>query len=231
MPPPHLYSSSRQLHPPRRRMNVRLLRATTVAATLIFVCACRDVGPAFGPSIPAARANAEGLFGGIAQRFTNVQRNPKFAIARGKLGKNALTPSVIFNDTSVWTSMSSDNSRMVTVEGEFGTSKYVFSAKPTTTVANEPGDSRHTMVLRKVGDNEFDWFTNVEIAAGTVTANDLRNVLSAWMKSAERRSPATIRDDYRSSFPRTTASLARLFSLDSLRVTNDADGATTIFLG
>src|SRR5829696_10312843 len=108
MPRPHLYSSSRQLDAPRRRMNVRLLRATTLAAALIGGSACRDVGPAFGPSIPAARANAEGLFGGIAQRFTNVQRNPKFAVARGKLGKNALTPSVIYNDTSVWTQMSSD---------------------------------------------------------------------------------------------------------------------------
>ncbi|MFL5566394.1 MAG: hypothetical protein ACJ79B_01790 [Gemmatimonadaceae bacterium] len=217
MPGPHTYSST--------------IKATAAALAIVTVAACRDVGPAFGPTPTAARNNAEQLFGGIAQRFTNVERNPKFRIARGKLGKNALTPSVIFNDTSVWTSMSSDNSRMVTVEGEFGSSKYVFSAKPTTTIANEPGDSRHTMVLRKVGDNEFDWFTNVEIAAGSVTANDLRNVLSAWMKSAERRSPVSIRDDYRSSFPRTTASLARLFSLDSLRVTNDADGATTIFLG
>jgi hypothetical protein len=193
--------------------------------------ACRDAGAAFGPTVPAARANAEQLFGGIAQRFTNVERNPKFRIARGKLGKNALTPSVIFNDTSVWTAMGNDNTRTVTVEGEFGSNKYLFSAKPTTTAASEPGDSRHTMVLRKLTDDQFDWFTNVEIAAGNITANDLKNVVSALMKSAEHRTPDAIRTDYRASFPRTTAALGRLLTLDTLRVTDDADGATTIALG
>jgi hypothetical protein len=206
-----------------------------IAAALILASvgttACRDAGAAFGPTIPVARNNAEQLFGGIAQRFTNVERNTKFRIARGKLGKNALTPSVIYNDTSVWTAMNSDNSRIVTVEGEFGSNKYVFSAKPTTSMANEPGDSRHTMVLRKVADDQYDWFTNVEIAAGSITANDLKNVVSALMKSAEHRSPNTIRDDYRASFPRTTTALGRLLTLDSLRITDDPDGATTILLG
>ncbi|HEX6576113.1 MAG TPA: hypothetical protein VF042_14185, partial [Gemmatimonadaceae bacterium] len=191
--------------------------------------ACSDVAPAFGPNTATARVNAEQLFGGIAQRFTNVERNNKFRIARGKLGKNALTPSVIYNDTSVWTAMG-DNSRTVTVEGEFGSNKYIFAAKPGAIAPNSPGDSRHTMVLRKISNDEFDWFTNVEISAGQVTANDLKNVLEAWMKSAEHRSTAQIRQDYRSSFPRSTAALGRLFSLDSVRVTNDADGASTIYL-
>ena len=205
-----------------------------LVATLILVgatSACRDVGPAFGPTIPAARANAEQLFGGIAQRFTNVERNTKFRVARGKLGKYALTPSSIYNDTSVWTAMGSDNTRTVTVEGEFGSNKYLFAAKPSVSPANTPGDSRHTMVLRKINDSEYDWYTNVDIAAGTITANDLKRVISAWMKSAEHRTPAAIRDDYRASFPRTAAALGRLLTLDSLRVTNDADGATTIHLG
>jgi hypothetical protein len=195
------------------------------------VSGCRDVGPSFGSTPPVARANAEQLFGGIAQRFTNVERNNKFRIARGKLGKNALTPSVIYNDTSVWTAIGADNTRTVTVEGEFGSNRYIFAAKPSTSMANEAGDSRHTMILRRINKDEFEWYTNVDIAAGSVTANDLRNVLSAWMKSAERRTPGAIREDYRESFPRTTAALGRLFSLDSLRVTNDPDGATTIYLG
>jgi hypothetical protein len=224
MPPVHTYSSAA-----KPRSGFRL------AATLILLSAatsaCRDVGPAFGPTIPAARSNAEQLFGGIAQRFTNVERNPKFRLARGKLGKNALTPSKIFNDTSVWTAMGSDNSRTVTVEGEFANNKYLFNAKPTTTAANEPGDSRHTMILRKITDSQYDWFTNVEIAAGHIGANDLKNVVSALMKSAEGRSPAAIRADYRGSFPRTAASLGRLLTLDSLRVTRDPDGASTIQLG
>lgn len=217
MLPDHTYSST--------------TKTLALALVTLIASACRDVGPAFGPTIPAARSNAEQLFGGIAQRFTNVERNAKFRVARGKLGKNALTPSAIFNDTSVWTAMGADNTRTVTVEGEYGNNKYVFSAKPTTTMANAPGDSRHTMVLRKINDDEYDWYTNVDISAGTITANDMKNVVSALMKSAERRSSNAIRADYRESFPRTTAALGRLLTLDSLRVTNDADGASTIYLG
>ena len=224
MPPVHTYSST--LKP-----NLRLRRLAALILVSAALTACREVGPAFGPTIPAARTNAEQLFGGIAQRFTNVERNPKFRIARGKLGKNALTPSVIYNDTSVWTAMGSDNTRTVTVEGEFGNNRYVFAAKPSTSTPDEPGDSRHTMILRKINDDEYDWYTNVDIAAGNITATDMKNVLSAWMKSAEHRTPAAIREDFHSSFPRTTASLGRLFSLDSLRVTSDADGATSIYLG
>jgi len=208
---------------------------TRVALALILIAAattaCRDVGPAFGPTMPAARANADGLFGGIAQRFTNVQRNPKYSVARGKLGKNALTPSAIYNDTAVWTAMGSDQTRTVTVEGEFANNRYLFSAKPTASAANSPGESRHLMVLRKIDSDEFEWLTDVTIGAGTITGDDMGNVIGALMKSAEHRTPAAIRADYRESFPRTTASLGRLFSLDSLRTTNDADGATTLVLG
>ncbi len=218
MPPRHTYSK----HAPAKAALVLFAALTT---------GCRDVGPAFGPTIPAARANAEGLFGGIAQRFTNVQRNAKFSVARGKMGKNALTPSVIFNDTSVWTAIGTDNTRTTTVEGEFSGNRYLFAAKSAVATPNEPGDSRHLMVLRKIDDDEFEWFTNVDIGAGTITGRDFANVISALMKSAEKRTPAAIRADYRESFPRTTQSLGRLFSLDSVRVTNDADGATTILLG
>lgn len=209
-------------------------RHTHLALALILsaaITACRDVGPAFGPTIPAARANAEGLFGGIAQRFTNVHRNPKYSVARGKLGKNALTPSSIYNDTAVWTAMGSDQTRTVTVEGEFINNRYLFTARQSASPANSPGESRHLMVLKKIDSDEFEWLTNVTIGAGTITGDDMANVIGALMKSAERRTPGAIRTDYRESFPRTTASLGRLFSLDSLRATNDGDGATTISLG
>ncbi len=231
MPPEHLYNS------PARSTNIQnnrhpRARALIAAALLtLSTAACRDVGPAFGPTIPVARTNADGLFRGIAERFTNVQRNQKFTTARVKMGKNALTPSVIYNDTSVWTAIGSDGSRTTTVQGDFDGNRYLFVARPPTGAIDEPGDARHTMVLRKLKDDEFEWFTNVEIAAGTISANDFGNVVSALMKSAEHRTPAAIRADYRESFPRTAAALGRLFSLDSLRVTNEADGATTIYLG
>ncbi len=224
MPPIHTY----RVRLPARPAGPRIIAILLAAAVST---ACGEVGPAFGPTLPAARANAEGLFGGIAQRFTNVQRNAKFAHARGRLGKYALTPSAIYNDTSVWTSMGSDGTRTVNVEGEFGANRYLFTARPSVAMANAPGDSRHIMVLRKVDPDEFEWYTNVDIAAGAITGNDIANVISALMKSAEGRTGQAMRADYRESFPRTTASLGRLFSIDTLRTTHDPDGATTITLG
>ncbi len=224
MPPRHTYRNT----PRGLRAGIRLFAPLVL---LTVTSACRDVGPAFGPTVPAARANAEGLFGGISQRFTNVQRNAKFAHARGRLGKHALTPSAIYNDTSVWTAIGSDATRTVTVDGEFSGNRYLFSARPGASRANEPGDSRHTMILRKIDDDEFEWYTNVDIAAGAITGSDIANVISALMKSAEQRSPGAIRADYRESFPRATASLGRLMTLDTLKAAADADGATTITLG
>jgi hypothetical protein len=230
MPPDPSSYSSIPKGSNRRQAFAQLKNAATLILVAISAAACRDVGPAFGPNIPAARANAEQVFGGIAQRFTNVERTPKFRAARGKLGKYALTPSVIFGDTSVWTAIGPDNSRAITVEGEYDNNRYLFATRPSMTPVNEPGDARHTIVLRKLSDNEYDWFTQVEVAAGSITANDMKNVVRALMKSAERRTPSAIRADYSESFPRTTAALGRLFTIDSLRTTNDADGATTILL-
>jgi len=209
------------------------LRQAVAAATLVAsLGACRDVAPAFGINAATARANADGLFGGIAQRFTNVQRNAKFTVARGKLGKAALTPSVIYNDTSVWTAFGPDSTRAVTIDGEFSGNRYLFSARPwPVTPPNEPGDSRHYIRLRRLNENAFEWVTTVDIAAGSIKSDEFANVVSRLMGSAEGRTPADLRADYRASFPRSTAALGRLFSLDTLRTVRDNEGATTVLLG
>jgi hypothetical protein len=212
---------------------LKTLRHVLAAAIVIAaLSACRDVAPGFGTNAAAARANADGLFGGIAQRFTNVQRTPKFIGARGKLGKNALTPSVIYNDTSVWTAFGPDSTRVITIDGEFSGNRYLFSARPWPTAPpNEPGDSRHYIRLRRLNENVFEWVTNVDIAAGTIKSDEFASVISRLMGSAEGRTPADLRADYRASFPRTTAALGRLFSLDTLRSVRDNEGATTVLLG
>jgi hypothetical protein len=77
----------------------------------------------------------------------------------------------------------------------------------------------------------FEWVTHVDIAAGTIKSDEFANVVSRLMASGENRSAPDLRADYRSSFPRTTAALGRLFSLDTLRTVRDGEGATTILLG
>ena len=210
-----------------------IVRSTVAAAAVIAsLGACRDVAPAFGSNSAAARANADGLFGGIAQRFTNVQRSPKFLIARGKLGKKALTPSQIFNDTSVWTAWAGDTTRVITIDGEFANNRYLFTARPwPATPADEPGDSRHYIRLRRLSDDEFEWATTVDITAGRIKPDEFANVISRLMLSAENRSVADLRADYRTNFPRATAAMGRLFSLENLQTTRDAESATVILLG
>ena len=215
------------------RVTIRSLKSLTSAALFLgSLNACRDVAPAFGPTIPAARANAEALFGGIATRFANVQRDPKFLVARRKLGHSALTPSVIYNDTSVWTAWGTDSTRTLTLDGEFSNNRYLFSARPwPSKPAGEPGDSRHSIRLRKITDDQYEWVTTVDINSGPISPNDFANVISRLMRSAEGRSVQEIRADYRSSYARTTSSLGRIFSLDTLSASRDVEGATTVRLG
>jgi hypothetical protein len=212
---------------------IRQFLGAVLAASIIgSLAACRDVAPAFGTTSAAARANADGLFGGIAQRFTNVQRSPKFLIARGKLGKKALTPSAIYNDTSVWTAWGSDSTRTLTLDGEFVNNHYLFTARPwPASPPDEPGDSRHYIRLRRLSDDQFEWLTNVDITAGRIKPDEFANVLSRLVLSGENRTVADLRVDYRTNFPRTTAALGRLFSLDTLRMTRDSESATVILLG
>jgi hypothetical protein len=210
-----------------------ILRSTLAAAAFIAsLAACRDVAPAFGKNNAEARANADDLFGGIAQRFTNVQRSPKFLIARGKLGKSALTPSGIFNDTSVWTAWAGDSTRAIAIDGEFINNRYLFQARPwPATPPNEPGDSRHYIRLRRLRDDQFEWLTNVDITVGRIKPDEFANVISRLMLSGENRTVADIRADYRANFPRTTTALGRLLSLDTLRMTRDSESATVMLLG
>ena len=213
-------------------VNRQFLSAVLAASIIGPLDACRDVAPAFGPTSAAARTNADGLFGGIALRFTNVQRSPKFLIARGKLGKKALTPSAIYNDTSVWTAWGNDSTRTLTLDGEFANNRYLFTARPwPATPPDEPGDSRHYIRLRRLGDDQFEWLTNVDITAGRIKPDEFANVLSRLMLSGENRTMADLRADYRTNFPRTTAALGRLFSLDTLRMTRDSESATVMLLG
>ncbi|MEP6551140.1 MAG: hypothetical protein ABJB95_08145, partial [Gemmatimonadales bacterium] len=71
--------------------------------------ACREVAPAFGPNIPLARQNAEEFFYSVGSRFTSIQRPPRVSRARQQFGHYALTPSGVYNDTTVWLSIGPDS--------------------------------------------------------------------------------------------------------------------------
>ncbi|HEY8311177.1 MAG TPA: hypothetical protein VIG47_11505, partial [Gemmatimonadaceae bacterium] len=180
--------------------------------------------------VSQSRANADGLFGAFVRRFTNVYRTPRYARARGMMLQYALTPSEIYSDTSVWTVYGPDNYRTLFGNANFTNGRYTFN----NTVTDEPvqtlGEGRHIMRLRKLNNDDYDWFTGVDFAAGTITANDFANVITRWIAASEGHNEAALRAGYRAAFPRTTSALGKLYSLDTLVSTPDGDGANKLYM-
>jgi hypothetical protein len=197
------------------------------ASLCVVTSACREVAPAFGPNIPLARQNAEEFFYSVGSRFTNIQRPPRISHARVQFGHYALTPSGVYNDTSVWLAIGPDSARLFGDEGIFSVDRYIVSTKLTTTPPDALSESREIVRLRMLKDNEYEWFTNVEVAIGSIAAKSMTDVLAAALAAGEGKSPAAIRANYTTGFPRTVAAMGRLFSIDTLRAAPDSDGATT----
>jgi hypothetical protein len=203
------------------------------AATFLLALAppaCRQVGPAFGPNIPLAKQNADEFFYSVGSRFTNIQRPPRIIHARAQFGHFALTPSGVYNDTTIWLAVGPDSARLFGDVGRFSYDRYIVNARLSTNPPDSLTESREIVRLRRLTSNEYEWFTNVDVAVGRIGAKYIADVLAAALQAGEGRSPAAIRADYTTSFPRTTAALGRLFTIDTLRATPDSDGATTFDL-
>jgi len=206
----------------------KFFRFGALTASLgVALSACREVAPAFGPNIPFARQNAEEFFYSVGSRFTNIQRPPRILRARAQFGHYALTPSGVYNDTSVWLAIGLDSARLFGDEGVFSVDRYIVTAKLATDSPDALTESREIVRLRKLTDNEYEWFTNVEVALGRIGAKSITDILAAALAGGEGKSAAAIRANYTTGFPRTVAALGRLFSIDTLRATPDSDGATT----
>ena len=209
------------------RVQYRHIVRFITLASLSPLAGCREVAPAFGPNVPGARQNAEEFFYSVGSRFTNIQRPPRITHARAQFGHYALTPSGIYNDTTIWLAFGADSARLFGDDGIFSYDRYIVNARLSTTPPNALTESREIVRLRKLTDNEYEWFTNVEVALGRMPAKTISDVIAAALAAGEGRSPAAIRADYNASFPRTAAALGRLYTLDTLNATTDAEGATT----
>ena len=205
----------------------KFARCVALAGSLAAVTSCREVAPAFGPNIPLARQNAEEFFYSVGSRFTNIQRPQRVIRARAQFGHYALTPSGVYNDTSVWLATGPDSARLFGDDGIFAVDRYIVTAKLSNTPPDALTESREIVRLRRLKESEYEWFTNVEVALGRIAAKNITDVLAAALSAGEGKTSAAIRANYTTSFPRTAAALGRLFTIDTLRVTPDNDGATT----
>jgi hypothetical protein len=204
--------------------------AALLAVAIITAAGCSGALPALGGSSRSTRTAGDQFFHSLSARFTNVFRTPKFAQARGKLARGALVPSRVWDDTSVWTSQEGDASRTLALHGRLVGHRYVLDAQPVAPAPQHPGESRHVVRLRHLEESDYEWTTHVEHAIGSLRAADGSAAIRALFAAFEQYDERALRRGYRTAFPRGTAALARLVSLDSVRTMHDADGATQVHL-
>lgn len=210
-----------------------ILRSTRRAAVLslgaLLLSACRPGWDAFGSSPAKAQANGVTFADALYRRYLIVERAPFYAAARAKLGKRALAPTGVFDDTTAWTSRPDARNRFLMAEGVSSEGRYRFTPRVEAPYPDRLADARHLTQLTKLANNgEFEWRTAVDFAVGTMSPTDWRTGFRALLGSAEGRTDADLRADLRSTLPRTTAALGRMFALDTLHSQRLTDGTTAI---
>ena len=201
-----------------------------LACGAVFTTACRPAWDSLGALPAQAQTNGVAFTDALYRRFLLVERAPFYAAARAKLGKRALSPSAVFDDTTAWTSRPDAKNRFLMAEGvATPDGRYRFTPKVAAGFPDRLADARHLTQLTKLAlDGEFEWRTTVDFAVGSMTPTDWGNGFRALFSSAEGRTDADLRADVRSTMPRTTAALGRMFSLDTLHAQRFADGTTAI---
>ena len=213
-----------------RSTRTSIVAGSVASVAVAALAGCGNALPAFGGSPAAAAANAGDFFDAAARRFTNVQRDARFAAARPKLGRHALTPSKLYGDRELW-SLRGPRDRTLLLNAGFVNGRYAMGAASARAVPARPGDAVHVIRLEQLpGDDEYAWTTNVDFAIGRMTAADAANVVGSLLRAVEGRPGAAVRADTRLAFPRGAAALGRLFTIDTIRTTPDAAGATTVDL-
>jgi hypothetical protein len=190
---------------------------------------CQSSIDAFGTNPAYARHAAEHLFAGFAYRFYEVRRDSSFNRARELMGQNALTPSRLHRDSTLWNVPASDSTRTLIVGAAFASNTYTFAANRQAPPPRALGDQRHSLSLRWLGGGDYEWSTHVDHAVGPVTPAQIGAALMATLTASEARSATEALGDAKRTFPETGKHLAQLFSIDSLR-TSHAGGATTTTL-
>ena len=201
----------------------------TIGLALALV-GCRDTPIAFGPTAAAARDRGDELLEGMQERFTNVQRSASFSDARAKLGRAALTPDRVYNDSSVWTAAAPDGTHSLTIGGHYSGDHYVFAVVPASMRPEHLADARHEISLASLGHNQFEWTTSVEQAMGSTTADDIDRIVGSMLTDAATIPDAALASATHAVFPHATATLGRMFSLDSVHTIPRGDGTASVRL-
>ncbi|HEY0995150.1 MAG TPA: hypothetical protein VGD77_04095 [Gemmatimonadaceae bacterium] len=208
-----------------------LLLASSLGACRAGVAPLMDGGSPAGAG--ALRNGADEFLASLAGRYGVIERAPRYARARQRIGQMALIPSRVFDDTALWSVRPTPAVRILIAEGAVDGTHYRLRQVATAPPVDRPGDGRHAVVLTRLGDGEYRWDTSVDYSMGGIGARHASAVLGAFLASADARDGggSALRADYRAAFPRTTAALGALFSVDSLHALPLRDGSSAVTLG
>jgi hypothetical protein len=170
------------------------------------------------------------MLNALADRFGPADLSPEVARTRPRLTRYSTTPSRLLDDEEMWTARG-ENDRTLEIAGGERDGRYMLYQRHAVPAPRIPGHARHVMHLEVLGDNEFRWTSLDEVALGPITIRDLDRALTAILVAAEEGNGDVTRLATRTAFPRASASLARMFVIDSLRTARDADGATSVVIG
>ena len=186
------------------------VRSTLWLASVCLLSACHDTPAAFGP-------HADSLFTALSERYTSVERSPRFAAARIKLIHHALSPSRVFNDTAVWNGEDPPAVRTLVIHGAFENGRYRLFDDAVSGLPTHVGETQQVIRLEQTGKGEYEWTTRAVGAVGSITGEDVARAISSLIAAGATHSETDLRSEYRAAFPRATAALGQLFTLDTLR--------------
>ncbi len=198
------------------------------ALALSFACAaaCREPAQRLA-SGPGGAEAAQALVDALARRFGESSREPAFEALRPKLAKAALVPSRVFDDPEAWPRRG-EAWRAVDFAGYRSGAGYVFGVRPLAPEPSLVGEYRGQLRLDKLSSGRFEWTVREELAVGRVRPADLAAALDALFAAAETADEHQARAQVAAAFPRASATLGALLRLETLALTKDAQGATTL---
>ena len=118
--------------------------------------------------------------------------------------------------------------RQLMAAGRLADGRYQIVATPNAPFPVRLAEARHDIVLTRLSEDAFHWYTEVPYAIGSVSAADFGNFFGAMFGAAEGRTESQIRADYRTALPRTSAVAGQLFRVDSIRTTQLPDRSTSV---
>ena len=179
---------------------------------------------------PAPATKIEELTDAVAARYTSPERSGRFETARRRLVAGALVPSRAFADTSIWSTVIPPATRVLSAHGGLTDRGYRFEMASELPPLNRLGDTRHSIALRRLTDSEYRWDTGVDFAIGSITPADMGAILIEVMSGGHDMDPAAVRAAAVRTFPRASATLAKLFTIDSLILRTGGQGTTIVNL-